>query len=610
LSRTVRRGPARGRPQPDNALLVCDLARELVLSLDLGEVLHKVVTTTVQLAGVGVADDGAQATLYRVHDGWYRAIAHHGPTGTYPGEVNEQVGANPILERLMEDGASFGFRLDEDREFADVELARYGMRSGACVVMRSAGAVAGAIVLSTSVARSFDAPTLRLLEGAADLAGLAISNAESYRLVADSAATDFLTGLSNRREFERLLSALPPGPFAVLAIDIDNLKVINDEFGHQAGDAVLQAIARGLRGGLRGRDVVARVGGDEFAALLVGAEQARAAAVADRMRQGLRGLDVPFGHKRISIGFATGSQKNDFREVWGRADDALLRAKRLGRDRVEGADVGGSIIAPGGTARWAEMVPGLLSPGQIEAVYQPIVRLSDLSLLGWEALARPAGGDAGMSVETLFATALKMGLGADIDWFSRRAAVHGAGDIPDGVQLFINVSIPALLDPLHDVDQMMLLLRWARRSPWDIVLEISEREAVTDIKRFEEVLAAYRNHGFRFAMDDVGEGHSTLEVLAAASPEYIKIARSLTLGAESPGPRAAISALVAFGRTGNAMIVAEGIETPRDADVMAGLGVDLGQGYAFGRPAARPEYLAVAPDTVARRRAGAGVRLA
>jgi diguanylate cyclase (GGDEF)-like protein len=589
-----------------------ELVRELVSTLDFEEVLYRVVSTSVTLLGDAVANDAtAQATLYRIQDGWYRAMAHHGPRGTHPGEVTEPVAANPILVRLMADTTSFGFRIDQDLEIADTALGRQGLRSGACTVMRSRGAVVGAMVISSALDLDFDQPTLRLLEGAADLAGLAISNAESYRLVADSAATDYLTGLPNRREFERLLAALPSAPFAVLAIDIDNLKVINDEYGHQAGDTVLQAIANGLRGGLRGRDVVARVGGDEFAALLVGSDQAQAVAVADRMRQALRGLDVPFGHKRISIGVATGPPASDTREVWGRADDALLRAKRLGRDRVEAAAEGRLKAGQVGAPHWAEVVPGLLSPGHIEAVYQPIVRLSDLSLVGWEALARPAGEDAGMSVEALFGTAVRMGLGRDIDWFSRRAAVQCAAHIPEGVQIFVNVSVPALLDPLHAVDQMMLLLRWAGRSPWDVVLEISEREAVSDMVRFQEVLAEYRNHGFRFAMDDVGEGHSTLEVLAAASPEFIKIARSLTLGAESPGPRAAICALVAFATSSSAQVIAEGIETPRDAAVIEDLGVEMGQGYAFGRPAARAEYLAMTPAVAgAGHRPGEVIRLA
>jgi diguanylate cyclase (GGDEF)-like protein len=584
-----------------------DMSRDLVSTLDLDTILDKVVTTSIDFLGPAI-DGDRQATLYRMDESWYRAIAHHGPLGTHPGEVTEPLLAHPVLSRLVDLGASFAFRVDEEPELFEVHLGHQGLRSGACTLMYSRGAVVGAMLVATTALRDFDAPTLRLLEGGADLAGLAISNAENFRLVANSAATDFLTGLPNRREFERLLASLPPGPFGVLAIDIDNLKMINDEHGHQAGDAVLQAISSGLRGGLRGLDVVARVGGDEFAALLVGADAPRAAAVADRMRQSLRGLNVPFGAKAISIGYATGDTESDAREVWGHADDALLKAKRLGRNRVEGANEG-LAVALRGSPRWTELVPGLLAPDRIEAVYQPIVRLADMSLLGWEALARPAGNEAGMSVEGLFHTAVRMGLGRDIDWFARRAAVHCAHAIPEGVQLFINVSIPALLDPLHDVDQMMLLLRWARRTPWDVVLEISEREAVTDMPRFIEVLAAYRNHGFRFAMDDVGEGHSTLEVLAAASPEYIKIARSLTLGAETSGPRAAISALVAFARSANAMVIAEGIETMRDADLMVDLGVDMGQGYAFGRPAAVPEYLAMSPAVVALKRQSGGPAL-
>ena len=579
------------------------MARDLNSMLEVDDVLQKVAATSVQFVG-GTAARGSQATLYRIEEGWYQALAHHGPAGTDPGEVTEPLVANPVLSRMLETGEAFAFSIADEPELFEVHLAHHGIRQGACTPLRSRGVVVGALVVAGNHRRPIEASTVRMLEYAADLAGLAISNAESFRLVAASAATDYLTGLPNRREFERLLGALPEGPYGILAIDVDNLKEVNDEYGHEAGDAVLQAISRGLRGGTRGRDVVARVGGDEFAALLLGADATQAAAVADRMRQSLRGLDVPFGAKRVSIGYASAVDTTDWRGTWGRADDALMRAKRLGRDRVEGAPEGGPARA--GSPRWTEVVPHLLAPGQIEAVYQPIVRLTDLSLVGWEALARPVGNDAAMSVEGLFAAAVRMGLGRDIDWFSRRAAVHGAHGIPDGVQIFINVNIPALLDPLHDVDQMMLLLRWAKRSPWDIVLEISEREAVNDIVLFAEVLATYRNHGFRFAMDDVGEGHSTLEVLAAASPEYIKIARSLTLGAEAQGPRAAISALVAFARAGNALVIAEGIESMRESDMMAELGVDLGQGYAFGRPAVSPEYLAISPGAVALKRQAGG----
>jgi EAL domain-containing protein (putative c-di-GMP-specific phosphodiesterase class I) len=163
--------------------------------------------------------------------------------------------------------------------------------------------------------------------------------------------------------------------------------------------------------------------------------------------------------------------------------------------------------------------------------------------------------------------------------------VVGASSIATDKELFINVSVPALLDPLHDVDQMELLLRWAGRSSDQGVFEISEREAVTDMPRFEAVLARYRAAGFRFAIDDVGEGHSTLEVLAASSPEYIKIAARLARTSHLRGPRAAVAALVTFARSLDARVIAEGLETYDQVNEMCALGVEFGQGYYLGSPA-------------------------
>jgi diguanylate cyclase (GGDEF)-like protein len=423
----------------------------------------------------------------------------------------------------------------------------------------------------------------------ADLAALAIRNAAAFQTISDVASIDALTGLRNRREFERMMDGIPGDTFAILAMDIDALKTVNDEYGHKAGDLVLRTVARALAASFRGDDVVARVGGDEFAALLPGADSATAGAVADRIRSAIRAVEVPYGAKRMSIGFAAGRAGADAREVWGWADEALYRAKKRGRDRAESFD---GQIAEGevagtrdATSRWAELIPRLLNPTAIVSLYQPIVRLASRELIGFEALARPGGDLATESVEGLFSTATKIGMGSELDWFGRRAAVVGASGITTDKLLFINVSVPALLDPLHDVDQMELLLEWAGRSSEQIVLEISEREAVTDMARFEEALHRYRAAGFRFAIDDVGEGHSTLEVLAASSPEYIKVAASLAQSSHLPGPRAAIAALVTFARTLQARVIAEGLETSIQVDEMRALGVEFGQGYYLGRPA-------------------------
>jgi EAL domain-containing protein (putative c-di-GMP-specific phosphodiesterase class I) len=273
--------------------------------------------------------------------------------------------------------------------------------------------------------------------------------------------------------------------------------------------------------------------------------------------------------------------------VRDRADEALDTAKRRGRDRVElSAGLHRQERTP--ARRIEQAVRDLIAAGSVEAVYQPVVRLADMEVVGFEALARPLGAPVDSSVEALFAAAHRTGLMRDLDWLCRRAAVQQSHGLPAQTPLFINVGVSALLDPLHDVDQMLLVLRWARRDAREVVLEITEREVVSDLRRFEEVIATYRAAGFRFAIDDVGEGHSTLEVLACSNPEYIKVARSLTIACDRVGPRSAIHAVVAFARSSGARIIAEGIETQRHCDTMAELGVDLGQGWHLGKPAPAP----------------------
>jgi EAL domain-containing protein (putative c-di-GMP-specific phosphodiesterase class I) len=132
---------------------------------------------------------------------------------------------------------------------------------------------------------------------------------------------------------------------------------------------------------------------------------------------------------------------------------------------------------------------------------------------------------------------------------------------------------------------MLLLVGWAARHPSEVVLEITERELVLDVARLGEVLASYRAQGFRFAVDDVGDGHSTLEMLAAAVPEFVKISGRLTRAAAHVGPRSAIRAVTAFAAECGARVIAEGIETPAHVELMRDLGVELGQGFGLMRPA-------------------------
>ena len=440
-----------------------------------------------------------------------------------------------------------------------------------------------------------------IISGLAAQAAVSVENARLYQRLVENAATDPLTGLNNRREFERQLGHLPRRGYAVLAIDVDNLKPINDEYGHEAGDAVLRAVARAMDGQRRTGDVLARVGGDEFAALLLDSDEEGALQVAERMRVVMHGIALRQGQARISCGVAAGEEGDEASAVWRAADEALFRAKRHGRDRVEGArnplaagaDAGDRAAAIAHPAQWAATLDQVLADRAIVAVYQPIVHLDDGTVHGYEALARPTGAAPDSSVEGLFAAAHRLGMIRDLDWLSRRAAVASARLLPPGRPVFVNVSAAALLDPIHGVDQMLLLLRWAGWSPSDVVLELTERETINDLVRLRHVLAAYREHGFRIAVDDVGEGHSTLEVLATALPEYIKIARSLTMSTERPGSVAAVQAAVAFARSTGTTVVAEGVETEGATLTMRALGVELGQGWHLGPPARATELARV-----------------
>ena len=237
-------------------------------------------------------------------------------------------------------------------------------------------------------------------------------------------------------------------------------------------------------------------------------------------------------------------------------------------------------------SEWSARVDRAIRFGDLRIVYQPICRLDDWTIIGHEALARPRDLGAADSVEGLFAEAQRSGRMRDLDWLCRRLAIASApwGQLPRWT-LFLNVSALTLLDPVHGTYQLLLVLEAAGARPEQLVLEITEREIITDLARVRQVLAAYRNHGVRFALDDVGDGHSTLELLTAANPEFIKIARSLTMTASHAGSRAAIQAVVSFASASGASVIAEGIENELAAHQSRELGVGLGQGWWLARPA-------------------------
>jgi diguanylate cyclase (GGDEF)-like protein len=428
-----------------------------------------------------------------------------------------------------------------------------------------------------------------MIAGTGAVAGVLIQRL--IRQVETLANVDALTGAFNRRtwdvEMPKAMSraARSGQPVSVAIADLDHFKVFNDEHGHQAGDRLLADVVTIWRAVLRASDTLARYGGEEFSLILDGCAIDEAMGVVEKLR-----ATMPLG-RTCSIGVAQWDGEESPRALLARADAALYEAKRLGRNRsvaapTRQAATGDSL---GDTARWAEVLYGILrhrgadQPAGISAAYQPIVRLHDGKVVGMESLARPSGTAAGLSVEGLFYAAQRLGLTRDLDWACRRIALRSSAGLRPGIPIFVNASVAALLDPVHDVDQMLMLLRWSGHRPEDVVLELTERETVVDLGRLVEVLAQYRAEGFRFAVDDLGEGRSGMEVLAAAVPEYVKIARRL-VREDEVGSRSLLSAAVAFARSSGAKVIAEGIETEEDVERVLAAGIELGQGWLLGRP--------------------------
>ena len=413
------------------------------------------------------------------------------------------------------------------------------------------------------------------------------------RKLADAARIDPLTGVANRRTWNDELAACLAAaarngePLSVALLDLDGFKEFNDDWGHQRGDQLLINVAQGWRAALREEDLLARYGGDEFAVLMPHCASDEAAVVVQRLTE--------FTPERASAGVAQWDGRETGDELVARADAALLRSKR---DRI-GSVTMASMHTGDRVSGWMDTLEQVLERRLSRSAYQPIVRFDTGDVIGYEALLRPSSASADASVEDLFAAAQKLGYSRDLDWVSRRAALEGAADLAEGTLLFVNVSARALLDPVHDCDQMLMLLRWTGRRPQDVVLEISEREVIRNLTRMRVVLAEYRGHGFRFALDDVGEGHSTLEVLEAADAEFIKVARRLTEHAGEPSAAGAVRAVVTFASASSATLIAEGVSDLRMVEAMREFGVRYGQGFALGRPA----FLARAVGRVQERQA-------
>jgi len=429
------------------------------------------------------------------------------------------------------------------------------------------------------------------------------AEADRERLQAElvhQAFYDSLTGLPNRALFlDRLEHAMLPSSRrqpseAVLFLDLDNFKLVNDSLGHDAGDELLKVVAERLTSCVRPEDTVARLGGDEFTVLLEGLSRQKTVLVAQRVIETLSRPVVIDGHEilpRASIGIATRSNRGDTaNKVLRNADLAMYKAKAAGRGRYALFDPEMNSEALGRLQLEAELRRAV-EHSQFRIYYQPIVSMSDGSVAEVEALVRWQHPQRGLlSAEEFIPLAEETGLILPIgEWVLRQACrqvVAWERQRPGGEPVMLSVNLSARqFQHQSIVDIVRSALQNAGLAPSLLKLELTESTVMKDPAETAHVLQELRALGVQLAIDDFGTGYSSLGYLRAFHVDTLKVDRSFVEGLPHDEQAVAlIRGVVALAKGLHLTVTGEGIETREQLISLQDSGCDLGQGFLYGRP--------------------------
>lgn len=443
-------------------------------------------------------------------------------------------------------------------------LQRAGVRSLLCVPMVYAQSVIGFLGFdSVRHIKAWKDEDMSLLKVVGEMLTNVFMRRQAEQTLEEQAIRDPLTNLYNRRYFnlriqEEIVRAEQKGHcLAVLVCDLDHFKDLNDTQGHQAGDQILKEVAKSINASIRGADSAFRWGGDEMTVLLSNTSKDGVLIAAQRIREGVGRLKgVPDSQLDISIGIALYPEH-------GRSADELIRL----------ADRALYIAKKGGDKVHIGEEEYHLRDDTIKVVFQPVMDLRLNEAVGFEALSRDAQGKLG--ILDLFKKYQVIGLLDDLKYLCFTTQIRTAQTI--GIKkVFINVDFK-LLGKLQPSSVPTGL---------DIVLEISEGEAVHDVENHLAIAKRWREYGYKFAIDDFGAGFISLPFIARLIPEHIKLDRSTILQAveSSRFRRILKDLLLGLRNCSTDGLIAEGIELPQELEVVKELGIYLVQGYLLGKP--------------------------
>jgi diguanylate cyclase (GGDEF)-like protein/PAS domain S-box-containing protein len=424
---------------------------------------------------------------------------------------------------------------------------------------------------------------------------------DAERQLRKLATHDTLTGLPNRallhERLQRMLDDCAPGhSVAVMFLDLDRFKEVNDSFGHEHGDILLCEVAARLRKMLRPGDVVARLGGDEFvvAATCIGdaAGDNAAAAIASKLLEALT-LPVTVGAQDVVVGASIGislfPRDAGTRELlFQTADTAMYRAKAEGRNRYRFFEAAMTVAARARMALELSLRPAL-ARGEFELHYQPRVDLRSMAVVGMEALIRWRHPQQGMVPPQQFiGIAEETGLINPIGRWVLREACRQTRRLIDEfgrpIRVSVNVSARQLAQPGF-VDEVRDALAEAGLAPSALELELTESALIEDLERTAAMLGELQGLGVKLAVDDFGTGYSGLAYLRRLPIDVLKLDRSFVL--QDDGRISAFDFVKAFVDMAHALqmsVVAEGVETAEVLDFLRAASCDEAQGYLLGRP--------------------------
>ena len=418
------------------------------------------------------------------------------------------------------------------------------------------------------------------------------------------ASHDALTGLVNRREFERRLqesldsAQTGDAGHALCYLDLDHFKVVNDTCGHTAGDNMLREIASLIKDTVRDSDTVGRIGGDEFALLLVGCPLEKARQIADNVVRSVNDYRFVWKDKIFNVGVSIGlveigRDSGTIEDIMNSADSACYVAKKQGGLHVHVYSAREEANARhSGEIQWLLKLQGALRDNKFELYYQPIVhaRAGGMSGPALEVFVRLAGegGQPAAPPAEFIRAAERYRLMPHVDRWVVQAVLSALGrgglKLPPGRSVAINIAGQTLGDA-EFLEFVVDCFDHTGANPGDICFEVTEASVVANLDHAQRFLGVLHGMGCEFALDNFGRGLSSFSTLKTLPMDYLKIDGSFIKNlAGDAVNQAMVAAMIELSRSLNFRVVAEHVEDQWALDTVTGMGIDFVQGFLVGRP--------------------------